>query len=114
MGVLPHFACCRDGKVFCKPLNKLAIFGMWQERLAHTELNKRCRCKFRFHINDLYFPTACRQHAKCGRTSFRGPPHFLVAATSIASTIVDAHDSATSRRYFSATLETHPALTTKS
>src|SRR4051812_24714551 len=72
--VLPHFACCRDGKVFCKPLNELAIFGMWQERLAHTELNKRCRCKFRFHINNLYSPTACRQHANCGRTESAGEP----------------------------------------
>jgi len=39
---------------------------------------------------------------------------FLAAAASIASTIADAHASATSRRYFSATLETHPALTTMS
>ena len=39
---------------------------------------------------------------------------FLAAVVSIASTIVDAQDSATSRRYFSATSETHPALTTKS
>jgi hypothetical protein len=39
---------------------------------------------------------------------------FFAAAASIASTAADAHPSATLRRYFSATLETHPALTTNS
>ena len=39
---------------------------------------------------------------------------LAAAAASIASTTADAHPSATLRRYFSATLETHPALTTNS
>jgi hypothetical protein len=43
-----------------------------------------------------------------------GYDFLAAAAASIASTTADAHPSATLRRYLSATLETHPALTTNS
>src|SRR4051812_25648630 len=49
-----------------------------------------------------------------GSDRYRPFQDFLAASASIASTMAEAHCSATLRRYFSVTLSAHPALITKS